>query len=57
MNERVLQHMYQSWMQGNDTYVHDWIQFAEMVSRHFDISIEEAIKALNDYYWFKKGEQ
>ena len=54
MDSRFLEHMYQQWIQGNDYYVSQWMDFASVVARYYNVSIEEAIKVLETCRWFKR---
>ena len=52
---RSLEIMYQQWMQGNDAYVHRWIDFVELASRECEITSDQVLKELQKCTWFKQG--
>jgi hypothetical protein len=52
MNESTLQHIYQSWQQGNENYARDWSFFVEYVAKEFDKPADEVIRHLQKYSWF-----
>jgi hypothetical protein len=52
MIERQLYDMYQQWMQGNENYLEDWVNFVELVAKDFRIHEDEAIRRLQKYSWF-----
>lgn len=52
MNERMLQHMYQAWCDGNELYIKNWSEFVYKTSMHFHITTDETMKELQKYSWF-----
>ena len=55
MVTRALEHMYQAWQQGNDNYASDWYLFVSLAANHYQVSIVEILKILEDCPWFIKN--
>ena len=53
MNEQMLKHMYQAWLQGNNNYVSDWLHFVDFVSKINGTANDILIKELMNYSWCK----
>ena len=46
--------MYQQWQQGNKDYLYRYMDFAELVASHNNITVDAVMKELQKYYWFKQ---
>lgn len=57
LDARTLQHMYQSWMQGNNQYVRDWYNFVELAAKYNNTTCDNIMRELQKYYWFERGER
>lgn len=56
IDPKLLESMYQQWMQENDTYVQRWLVFVKMASEHFMISQSQMLEELARHRWFKKDQ-
>lgn len=54
MWEKHLQSMYQQWQQGNEDYLYRYMDFAELVARQNNMTVDAALFELNKYFWFKR---
>ena len=54
VDKRFLEMMYQQWMQGNDYYASQWLDFAQLAANYNRTNIEEVLEVLNTCQWFKK---
>lgn len=52
MWERHLMSMYQQWQQGNEDYLYRYMDFAELVAIHNNMTVDAVIRELQKYYWF-----
>lgn len=57
MDTRVLQNMYQQWMQGNDDYIYRWYDFVLLVSKHYGSGMDDVMRVLQTCNWFIKGDK
>jgi hypothetical protein len=53
MDTRLAEIMYQQWRQGNNNYIHCWLDFVSMIARDFNITEAEAINILQKQRWFE----
>ena len=53
MFESELIKMYHAWLQGNDQYNRDWMQFVKWAAMWNKTSTEIMTKELMQYTWFK----
>lgn len=53
MNELMLKHMYQAWMQGNDQYARQWADFVDLAARQFGTNGADIMRELQKYGWFE----
>jgi len=51
MDSRLLQHMYQAWIQGNTEHVNDWHIFADWAATFNNKSVEEVLELLKNCPW------
>lgn len=51
MDSRLLQHVYQAWIQGNNDHMGHWYTFAEWAASQHNISIEEVLALLKNCSW------
>ncbi len=54
MWERHLLSMYQQWQQGNEDYLYRYMDFAELVARNNNMTVDAVMRELQKYYWFKR---
>ena len=54
IDKRFLEIMYQQWIQGNDYYSNQWMDFAEIAARYNQTTVEEILKILETCRWFKR---
>jgi hypothetical protein len=54
MDNPFLHHIYQQWQQENDNYVRKWEDFVKIAAHCNNVSIEQMIRILDQYTWFKK---
>lgn len=52
MWERHLMSMYQQWQQGNEDYLYRYMDFAELVASHNNMTVDAVMLELQKYYWF-----
>jgi hypothetical protein len=46
--------MYQQWQCSNEDYLYRYMDFAELVARHNNMTVDAAMRELQKYYWFKR---
>jgi ClpP class serine protease len=46
--------MYQQWQQGNEDYLYRYMDFAELVARNNNMTVDAVMRELQKYYWFKR---
>jgi hypothetical protein len=54
MFEKYLQCMYQQWCQGNEDYLYRYMDFAELVAKHNNMTVDAVMRELQKYYWFQR---
>ena len=54
MWEKHLLSMYQQWQCSNEDYLYRYMDFAELVARHNNMTVDAAMRELQKYYWFKR---
>jgi hypothetical protein len=57
IDQKMLQMMYQQWIQENETYVLRWFDFVEMAANHMMSSQAEVMKVLMRCSWFERPEE
>ena len=56
MNNRILQEMYQQWIQGQSDVAQRWLDFVEMAARVHRTTPDHIMKELQKCRWFLKGD-
>ena len=46
--------MYQQWQQGNEDYLYRYMDFAELVAKHNNMTVDAVMRELQKYYWFQR---
>lgn len=54
MPETELLKMYQAWMQDNENFARDWLEFLEWSAEWNKTTPDEMMRELQKYYWFIK---
>ena len=54
MWEKHLQCMYQQWQQGNQDYMFRYMDFAELVAGHNNMTVDAVMRELQKYHWFQQ---
>jgi ClpP class serine protease len=54
MWEHQLLNMYQQWQQGNQDYMFRYMDFAELVARHNNMTVDAVMRELQKYHWFQQ---
>lgn len=49
-----VRHIYQQWIQGNDSYIVRYMEFVRIIARMNNESEEETLKMLEKTDWFEK---
>jgi ribosomal protein L20 len=52
IDRRLLEIMYQQWIQGLDDYSHQWINFVEMAAREQSTTADKIMEELQKCQWF-----
>jgi ribosomal protein L20 len=52
IDRRLLEIMYQQWIQGLDDYAHQWINFVEMAAREQSTTTDKIMEELQKCQWF-----
>jgi hypothetical protein len=55
INLKHLELMYQQWIQGNEAYLHRWVDFVELVAKETNVAQDVIVRELEKTYWFKKS--
>lgn len=53
MQHQSLHHMYQAWLQGNETYVIDYKNFITYAATMNNMSYDDMFILLRTYRWFQ----
>ena len=49
-----LERKYQQWQQGNPNYKARYMDFVELISHEYNLSINAVLEELQKYPWFKR---